>query len=58
VEAYLSRPNKTVIAAVRDTSSPTSKSLTALPTVSGSKVILVKIETLSETDAKDALQTL
>lgn len=54
----MSRPNTTVIAAVRDPSSASSKALTSLPTGSGSKVILVKIDAKSDTDAPAAAKQL
>ena len=49
VEEYASRPNTTVIAAVRDTST--------LDTKLGN-VVVVKIASESETDAKDAMNLL
>jgi len=53
----LSRPNSTCIAAVRDPS--TSKAaLTSLPTGQGSKLIVVKIDSSSTTDADDAIKEL
>lgn len=47
-----------VIAAVRDTFSPTAKALSSVSTGSNSKVIVTKIDSFSPTDAKDAVETL
>ncbi|KAI1389443.1 uncharacterized protein F4822DRAFT_200353 [Hypoxylon trugodes] len=57
-EAYLSRPNHLVFAAVRDFNSPTVASLKAFPTAEGSSVAFVKIESTSETDADDAAKAI
>ena len=57
-EAYLSRPNNTVIAAVRDIDSQSSRSLSSLHTGNGSKLILVKIDSTSDTDPQDAVKHL
>lgn len=56
VSTYASRPNHTVIAAVRESSSASSKALSSLPTGSGSKIVTVKIDSKSETDAAAAAQ--
>lgn len=53
----LKRPNTTVVAGVRDTAASASI-LNAIPAGEGSKVILVKIDSQSETDAKEAVSTL
>lgn len=55
--ALLQRPNTTVIAAVRD---PTASSpiLNELPTASGSTLILIKLDSQSETDAQEAVAQL
>lgn len=58
VTAYLSRPETTVIAGVRDTASKSAKSLQDLPKASGSRVILVKIDSKSSTDADAAIESL
>ncbi|MCJ1377801.1 hypothetical protein MMC17_000897 [Xylographa soralifera] len=58
VEEYLSRPNSTVVAAVRDPSNATSQSLSTIAIAKGSKLITVKIDSLSETDAKAAVELL
>ncbi|KAF4628346.1 hypothetical protein G7Y89_g9807 [Cudoniella acicularis] len=56
---YLSRPNTTLIAGVRDpTNTTTTASLSTLPLGQGSKLVIVKIESSSETDAKTAISTL
>ena len=54
---YVSRDNITVIAAVRDTTKDTSKALATLPAGRNSKVLLVKIDSLSEDDAGNAIET-
>jgi norsolorinic acid ketoreductase len=58
VEAYLSRPDNVVVAAVRDPADHTSKTLYDLPKASSSSVIVVKIDSASETDAADAISGL
>ncbi|KAF1931101.1 aflatoxin biosynthesis ketoreductase nor-1 [Didymella exigua CBS 183.55] len=55
--ALLQRPNTTVIAGVRDTTA-SAPILSSLPTAAGSKVIIVKIDSQSETDAKEAVSRL
>lgn len=58
-EVYLARPNNTVIVALRNPSNLESvASLHALPVGTGSKLIIVKIDSLSETDAADAVTLL
>lgn len=47
-----------MIAAVRDVASSTSKSLASLPVGKGSKLITVKIDSVSETDARAAVDVL
>ncbi|MCJ1381700.1 hypothetical protein MMC17_004811 [Xylographa soralifera] len=58
VEKYLSRPNTTVVATVRNTSAPDSKSLNHLPKANGSKLIVVRVESTSEIDAVEAVKSL
>ncbi|KAH7040890.1 uncharacterized protein B0I36DRAFT_344555 [Microdochium trichocladiopsis] len=58
LERYLLKPNHTVIAANRDPSSPSSTSLEQLPKGAGSKLIIVKIDADSETDAAAAVAEL
>lgn len=53
-EVFLSRPNHTVIGAVRNPSTATA--LKALPTGPGSSLIVVKIESTSETDPAAAVE--
>jgi norsolorinic acid ketoreductase len=53
---YVSRDNTTIIAAVRDINKETAKSLTTVPTGRNSKVLLVKIDSLSEDDPKNAME--
>lgn len=56
VEKYFARPNTTVIATVRDPES--AKSLHDISKADGSNVILVKVESVSETDAIEAVKSL
>ncbi|CAI6088980.1 unnamed protein product [Clonostachys chloroleuca] len=58
LEHYLRRPHHTVIAALRDITSPNAKALLELPAGKGSRVILVKIEATSTTDSFDAANEL
>ena len=58
VEQYLARPNHTVIATVRDVKAKAAEELKALPAAEGSKLVLVKIELASTTDAFDAAKEL
>ncbi|KAE8356237.1 NAD(P)-binding protein [Aspergillus coremiiformis] len=58
VQALLLSPNTTVIATVRDPSSPSSTSLEASPKGKGSKLIVEKIDARSRTDAVEAVQRL
>lgn len=58
-QTFLSRPTTTVIAGVRNPSNSASvASLNALPIGAGSKLITVKIDSVSETDATDAVKFL
>ncbi|KAJ5153997.1 Short-chain dehydrogenase/reductase SDR [Penicillium coprophilum] len=54
---YLARNNVTVIAAVRNPSS-SEPTLSSLPTGTGSRLIIVKIDASSNTDAKAAVESL
>lgn len=58
VDYYLSQPNYTVIAGVRDPAHATSKALESQPRGNGSSLIVVKIESTSETDAASAVKEL
>lgn len=58
LKEYLSRPNHTVIGSVRDIKSATAEELRAIPTAEGSKIILVKIESTSTTDASETVKEL
>ncbi|KIV80699.1 hypothetical protein PV11_08183 [Exophiala sideris] len=58
VETYLSRPNNIVVAAVRDPSSHTSQALYDLPRGPSSSLVVVKIDSHSETDAAAAMEEL
>ncbi|KAK3334212.1 hypothetical protein B0T19DRAFT_484097 [Cercophora scortea] len=57
-EFFLSRPDHIVIAAVRDPSSPSAVSLTSVPVGSGTKLLLVKIDSKSDTDPAEAIATI
>ncbi|KAL4783256.1 hypothetical protein BJX76DRAFT_330156 [Aspergillus varians] len=54
-EAYLSRPNHTVIGSVRDRISPSATELKSALPATGSKLLLVEIESTSVTDPQRAL---
>jgi norsolorinic acid ketoreductase len=58
VEAFLLRPNHTVIATVRNLASATAKSLEILPKAEGTSLIVVKIDSETEDDAQAAINTL
>lgn len=58
LQRYLIQPNHVVIAANRDPSHPTSQSLNGLPKGEGSRLIVVKVDASSETDASEAVQQL
>lgn len=58
VEAFLSRPNHTVIGAVRDPGSSSSQSLKSVTTGQGSSLLLVKIDSASLTDSSVAVETI
>ncbi|PYI33142.1 toxin biosynthesis ketoreductase [Aspergillus indologenus CBS 114.80] len=54
----VSRPNCTVIAAVRDPAADAAQTLLALPAGEGSRLLLVKIDARSDTDAHAAIRYL
>jgi len=54
-EHYLSKPNHTVIGSVRDSSTPSVAELKSTKPASGSKLLLVHIESTSPDDPKKAL---
>ncbi|KAF2260273.1 NAD(P)-binding protein [Lojkania enalia] len=56
--ALLSQPSNTVIAGVRDLNDSNSRSLATLPCGESSKLIVVKIDSTSDTDAIEAVSTL
>lgn len=58
VERILKKTSSTVIAAVRDPSHPTSKSLEDLPKGPNTKLIIVKLDAAVHTDAADAVTQL
>lgn len=55
-KVFLMRPSTTVVAAVRDPSS--AKSLSSLPTAADSRLIVVKVDSTSSTDALSAVDSL
>ncbi|KAK0637465.1 putative NADP(+)-dependent dehydrogenase [Bombardia bombarda] len=57
-EAYLARPDHTVIAGVRSPSHSTALSLNSITPASGSRLVLVKLDSKSDTDADEAVATL
>jgi norsolorinic acid ketoreductase len=58
LEAFVLRPNHTLIAAVRNPSAAKSQALLAILTGTGSQVLLVKIDSSSQTDAATAVKQL
>lgn len=58
VAAYLAQPNNTVIATVRDPTSSASKSLPELSKGTNSSLIVLKIDSMVETDAQQAIAEL
>lgn len=58
VATYLRRPDNTVIAAVRDPDHPSSKALHHLDKAASSRLIVVKIDSTSETDPQNAITSL
>lgn len=56
IEAYLSRPDHIVVGSVRDKTQPSTSELKGLPAASGSKLILVSIESTSLTDPAKAVE--
>jgi norsolorinic acid ketoreductase len=58
VAVYLTQPNNTVIATVRDASDDKSKALSELPKDTSSSLIVVTIESTSETSALSAIEEL
>lgn len=58
VAAYLAQPDSIVVAAVRDPTSSSSKSLQELPKGANSSIIIVKLDSDVETDSQQAVQQL
>lgn len=58
VEKYLSRPNTTVVAAARNPAGEDAKDLVNIPKAEGTKLITVKIDSTSETDAANAIASI
>ncbi|EPE35690.1 NAD(P)-binding Rossmann-fold containing protein [Glarea lozoyensis ATCC 20868] len=54
--AYLLQPNCTVIGSIRDDTTPEAAKLLAIPKGDGSRLLLVKIESSSPTDASSAVR--
>ncbi|KAL9048358.1 MAG: hypothetical protein Q9162_007763 [Coniocarpon cinnabarinum] len=57
-EAYLLRPNHTVIGSVRDANASKYQELSQLPKGTGSRLVLVSIESTSHTDPQQAVKTI
>ncbi|KAH8884936.1 aflatoxin biosynthesis ketoreductase nor-1 [Thozetella sp. PMI_491] len=57
-EEFLGRPNHIVIAAVRDTKSSSTVSLKDVTPAEGTSLLIVKIDSSSETDPTEAVKTL
>jgi norsolorinic acid ketoreductase len=58
VEKYLSRPNTTVVAAARNPNGQDAQDLANISKAEGSKLITVKIDSTSETDAANAISAI
>ncbi|KAI6279893.1 hypothetical protein MCOR27_000526 [Pyricularia oryzae] len=58
LERYLSQPNHTVVAAVRDPSHSTSQALSSIAKADDSKLVVVKYDAGVEQDAHDVAETL
>lgn len=58
LETYLSRPDVVAIATVRDPSSREAKALHDIPRASGTKLIIVKVESRSDTDCLSAISSI
>ncbi|KFY33567.1 hypothetical protein V494_07528 [Pseudogymnoascus sp. VKM F-4513 (FW-928)] len=58
IKRYLAKPDHIIIAANRNPDHETSKALETLPKGPGSRLIVVKIDARSETDASTAIQEL
>jgi norsolorinic acid ketoreductase len=55
---YASRPDTVVVATTRDLESASSKALSTIPTGSGSKVVVVKLDANRDEDAQEAVEEL
>ncbi|KAH0343868.1 aflatoxin biosynthesis ketoreductase-like protein nor-1, partial [Aureobasidium melanogenum] len=58
LEKYLSRPDTTAIATVRDPSSKEAQALRSIPKASGTNLLIVKVESTSDTDCATAISTI
>jgi norsolorinic acid ketoreductase len=58
LEKYLSRPDTTAIATVRDPSSKEAQALHNIPKASGTNLFIVKVESSSDTDCASAISTI
>ncbi|KAM3449583.1 hypothetical protein MY3296_006803 [Beauveria thailandica] len=56
-EKYLAHPDTTVLATVRNPDSKEAKSLLSAPTGAGSRALLLKVESTSDTDALEAIKS-
>ena len=56
LQIYLGRPNHTVIGSVRDKTSQLAQELETLPTASGTRLILMKIESTAPGDPAEAVK--
>ncbi|PWY82150.1 norsolorinic acid reductase-like protein [Aspergillus heteromorphus CBS 117.55] len=58
LQLYLQKPKHTIIAAVRDPNDPTSQALVDLPRASDTRLLTIKIDATSPTDAGAAVDEL
>lgn len=56
MQKYLTRPNTTVLAAVRSPSSEDSQSLQSIAAATGSQVVILKVDSTSDEDALEAIE--
>lgn len=58
VQTFLQRPSATVVAAVRDPGHATSKALAEFPVAKGATLVIIKLDSLVEADAAEAVVAL
>ncbi|KAH8684204.1 hypothetical protein BGZ60DRAFT_366304 [Tricladium varicosporioides] len=58
LEALIQRPDTTIVAGVRNPDDTSSKSLTSLPAATGSRVVVVAIESTDPSSAKKAVENI